>query len=518
MIWIILSIVLTIGLIALGVVNKTAQAQVKRRAQAQAEQQYANAKRRTDDAGELAKLKASLDQQVREAVSGASAIPLPGMVTGVGWLAVVAFLCLGLFNKAFFYADPAYIYHIKTLAGQESSVAGATGYTWYGFGEYKPWKQAMTVLAGAEGGVDTSVSMPPDDIMFLDQVDANAFAMARFQLPTDEDSFLKVVHNYRTPSNLLRSSLIPAFQETLQATASLMTAEEYFSGGRTEFINEFSNQMKNGAYVVKRTETTVKSTKTQKSEADASSPAEQDVFGDGSKTVFKVEKVLENDGVTPKRSPQEFLNYGVQVVETRVTQVKPTSTKFLEQIQLKIKASADRAVAREQKIQEEEQRLLAVARGDRQVAEKQAQMKVEQMTITTTAETKKKQAIIAANLKKEQALIDEETAKINLNIAKINADALVVAKEAEAHGKKVILEADNALEIKVEAWKYGINRMAEAYAKRDVPAYMNISGGETGSANPDSQTQQFMLTMNTLLAKQLDVDLSVKKDANNAKQ
>ena len=57
---------------------------------------------------------------------------------------------------------------------------------------------------------------------------------------------------YRTPENLLRTELIPAFQETLGATAALMSAEDYFQGGKTEFNNEFQRQMENGIYIVRR--------------------------------------------------------------------------------------------------------------------------------------------------------------------------------------------------------------------------------------------------------------------------
>jgi len=96
---------------------------------------------------------------------------------------------------------------------------------------------------------ETSAALPPQNIMFLDQVDANAQATVRFTIPTDKDSFLQLAHEYRNPENLLRTALIPAFKETLQANASLMSAEEYYSGGRTEFNTEFENQMINGIYI-----------------------------------------------------------------------------------------------------------------------------------------------------------------------------------------------------------------------------------------------------------------------------
>jgi regulator of protease activity HflC (stomatin/prohibitin superfamily) len=401
-----------------------------------------------------------------------SAFPIPGFVNlSLIGLAVIL-LFMGAFNQMFFYAEPGYIYHVRTILGQERMVDGV-GYSMHLFGRINAWKKAMTVVAASgqgaglnaevEGAV-ASASLPTQNIMFLDQVDANANATVRYRLPTDEETFLRMAHEYRTPDNLLRVALIPAFQETLQATASLMSAESYYSGGRTEFISEFENQMQNGIYLVRRTEVQAPSSKRQTAEADASNPESQAEFGDQSKTIFEVQKQFGPDG-RPLRKEQKFTSYGISVHEARVTEMRPNA-KFVERMQLKQKASADRAIAREQRIQEEEQRLLAVARGDREVAERQAAMKVEQIARTTQAETEKKQTLIAASRQKEQAEIQRQTSEILLEKAKIDAEAVRVAADAEAYKKAKILNADNALAQKLEA-EIEIQKVwADAYAKR----------------------------------------------------
>jgi regulator of protease activity HflC (stomatin/prohibitin superfamily) len=386
------------------------------------------------------------------------------------------------------------------------------------FGRKNAWKKAMTVLAdnttadgvNAEGEQSVaSASLPPLNIMFLDQVDADAMATVRFRLPTDAETFLRMAHEYRTPENLLRVALIPAFQETLQATGSLMSAEDYYSGGRTEFISEFENQMQQGIYLVKREEIASPSAKKQTSEADASDPENQAEFGDRSKTVFVVRKQYGTDG-QPLRKVQKFTLYGVGVHEARVTEMKPNE-KFVERMQLKQKASADRAIAREQRIQEEEQRLLAVARGDREVAERQAMMKVDQIELTTKAETDKKQTLIAASKQREQAEIQKQTSLVLLDKAKIDAEAVRVAAEAEAYKKEKILMADNALAQKLEA-EIEIQKVwADAYAKRAVPQY--VFGGTDGETptGGDTETTRFMQLMTVDAAKRLAYDRGVSE-------
>ena len=114
-------------------------------------------------------------------------------------------------------------------------------------------------------------------------------------------------------------------------------------------------------------------------------------------------------------------------------------------MRLRQQAAADRTIANEQRIQEEEQRLLAIAKGERELAERQAQAKVRQIDQTTNVETEKQLAITSANKLKEQAEIDRERSVILSEKAKIDAEAVKVAADTDAHAEAAVLEVDNAL-------------------------------------------------------------------------
>lgn len=430
----------------------------------------------------------------------------------------IAFVVLAIVaSNSFFYAEPGYIYHVRTLFGDEKVVT-EVGYKFYPFGRYNAWKRAMTVqaeqtslgdeLSAERDSHKASVNIPPLGIMFLDQVDAHVQATVRFSIPSDIDSFLKLAHEYRSPENLLRTALMPAFKETLQANASLMTAEEFYSGGRTQFNSEFENQMSNGIFLVKREEVTVK-TKATKGSANVALGTQQAQYGEDTKTIFQVKKVLGEDGL-PRRKQQRFSNFGITVVSALVTDMHPNK-KFVERMQLKQKASADRAIAREQRVQEEEQRLLAIARGEREVAERQAQAKVEQIQKTTEAQTDKQLAITSAEKLKAQAAISKETAQINLEKAKIEAETKRTLADAEAYQKRVILQADNALAQKLEA-EIEIQKLwANAFATRKVPTNVFGGGGEVAGApiGSDAEVKAFMQMLTLDAAKQLNYNREV---------
>ncbi len=417
-------------------------------------------------------------------------------------------------SKSIFYAEPGYIYHVRTVTGAEKVVTDV-GYHLFIFGRYNSWKRSMSVqavrgsreaLVTAEKDTsETSASLPPLEIIFLDQVDALAEATIRYSIPTDEEAFLKLAHEYRSPENLLRTALIPAFKETLQSNASLMSAEEYYSGGRTQFNSEFENQMNEGIYLVQRQEMVVSTPKT-KSSANASLIEQQNMNSDEEKTIFVVKKLYDDNGL-PKRKIQKFNNYGITVIDARITDMKPNQ-KFKERMQLKQKASADRAIAREQRIQEEEQRLLAIAKGEREVAERQAEAKVDQIQKTTEAETEKQLAITGATKVREQARIAKETAGINFDTAVITAKTKRTLADAEAYQKRVIIEADNALAQKLDAEIQIQTLWAQAFSKRLVPTNVFGGGGST-PVGSDGEVKAFMQMLTLDAAKRLNYNREV---------
>ena len=436
-----------------------------------------------------------------------------GMVNMAGWgvkvVGVLAFVAT-TFNGMFFYAEPGYKYHVRTITGQESMVSD-TGYNLYLFGRYNAWKNAMSVQASTAGSDSVqaevessqmSASLSPKSLVFLDQVDAFVSATSRFQLPVDEDAFLRLARQYRTPENLLRTELIPAFQETLGATAALMSAEDYFQGGQTEFNNEFLRQMQDGIYLVRRIERTVAVEGDRAGSANAALGEDQEQFGEETKTVFVVEKLLDETG-QPRRKDQSFTQFGISVTSARVTNVDPNA-KFKERMGLRQQAAADRAIAREQRIQEEEQRLLAIAKGEREVAERQAAAKVIQIERTTDAQTEKQLAITAAEREREAARIAKEQAEILLEKARIDAEAVQVAADAAAYEKREILAADNALAQKLDAYVEIQKVWADAFARRQVPS--TIFGSSEGGAGTDSDVTEFLQLMTVQSARSLALD------------
>jgi len=433
--------------------------------------------------------------------------------TVVGVLGVV-FISTGLWFQMMFYAESTYLYHVQTATGQEFAVT-EIGWNRKLWGTVTPWKKAMSVQsAGCNRGEavgDSSARMQPYPVRLLDRVDGKVCATVRFRLPMDKTKFLDMVHEYRTPENFIQTALIPAWKKTVNATSSMMTAEKYYSGGRNEFIYFFEDQMREGIYIVSINERKEDVVQSSKASSNASKGKNQQTgLNDDTKIIFEV-VIEKNENGEIVRNKHRFFEFGVTVVDAVVTDFVPNA-RFVERMGLQQQASADRAIAKEQRQQEEEQRLLAIAKGKREVAQEQYKAQKVQVKLTTDAETTKQLAITKARQKLESAEIDKDTAVVNLARDKTKAKSVKVLSDADKYKRKNAIEADNGLALKLDAIKYIAKVNAEAQGKRRVPNTVIYNGATDGAelgAGNDVSTLLDTQIIKNLNA--LDLNMSIKK-------
>lgn len=428
---------------------------------------------------------------------------------GIG-IAVGALVVVGTFNSIFVYNEAGYQTHIRTIAGDEKVVT-EVGYSTKWFGKATPWKQAQTLqFSIVEPGknsnsVDDGVSVDNYKIVFLGNVDGLVEASTRVRMPQGEQ-FLKIAREYRTPENFLQTAVVPAMKETLQTTASLMTADDYFAGARSEFGASFDDQLRNGQYIVKRKEVQ-QAVPMERQEGDKLvSGAGED--GEQKRTTFVTEKEIDNKG-REVRKPQQFVALGAEVVEARITNILPNEQFRGRMVKVQT-AQADLAVARADRLKEEEAKLLAVARGQRSVEEKRQETLRIQVEQTTNAETRKKLAIIDAEQAEQSAAIAKRTSQELLDKAVIDAKSTKTAADAEAYQKRVVLEADGALQAKLDAYVKAVEATAQGVANAPVPTTV-LGGGSEGGVGRASEITNFMNLQNMQAMKTLGLDMSIKK-------
>ena len=66
--------------------------------------------------------------------------------SSIWYLLLAGAFAVSTFNGIFFYAEPGFKYHVRTITGEEKMVSD-TGYNTYLFGRVFAWKNAMSVQA-----------------------------------------------------------------------------------------------------------------------------------------------------------------------------------------------------------------------------------------------------------------------------------------------------------------------------------------------------------------------------------
>ena len=434
----------------------------------------------------------------------------------VGVPALVAAIGFVSFNGVFFYNEAGFATHVRTIFGEEK-IVDDVGYATKWFGRATPWKKALSVQSVLTEALEIDDSSDNDSlgatieafpIVFLGNVDAKVESSARFRLPSGEQ-FLKIAQEYRNPENFIKTALVPAIKETLQATASLMSADDFYAGARSEFAAEFENQLNDGLYLIKRKEIRGPRGHLPSQTAILQAGTEQGNFGDNNASQFVTEKVMDSKGI-PVRKQQQFRKYGVEVVEARITNVDPNPQYKQRMVKVQ-QALAELAVARQNRLKEEEEKLLVTARGEKEVEARRQETLRDQIERTTQAETEKQLAIINAEREKGRAEIEKQTAELLRDKASITAQATKITADAEAYARKAVIEADGALQPKLDALVQ-INKVwAEAASQAPVPGVMMGGSGNGASASRQDEIGQLMGILATKAARDLSLDMKVKE-------
>ncbi len=432
---------------------------------------------------------------------------------------LVLILAISAFNGILFYNEAGFSTHVRTIFGEEKIVTDV-GYATKWFGRSTPWKQAQTLQGvicqdrdscrGIQEDTDNSGISVNTPIVFLGNVDASVEFSTRFRLPQGEQ-FLKIAQEYRTPENFMNTAIAPAVKETLQSTASLMSADDYFAGARSEFGSEFESQLKNGIYITKRVETQQSTHRVRNQPQELKSGGDLSGVIDDTNTraVVEVKKVTDSEG-KEKRKEQQFRTLGVDVVEARVTNIDPNPQYKQRMVKVQ-QALAELAVARQNRLKEEEEKLLVTARGEKQVEEKRQETLRDQIEQTTKAETEKQLAIINAERQKQSAEIEKDTAQILFDKNKIEASSIKVTADADAYARKVLIESDGGLQKKLDAMVAINKNWADAAAKAPVPSVVMGGSSNGSSTSRQSEFEQMMGILAAKAAKDLTLDMKIKE-------
>lgn len=322
---------------------------------------------------------------------------------------------------------------------------------------------------------DNGIEIGKIDVRFNDATTAKVSGIVQYILPADDKEMILLHNTHRTPQSLVSKRLAPYTKECLQSSAQLMSSEKHYGGGRAQMSQDFLNQLREGVYLLATTERFV-----------------YDSLEKERKRAYETAILLENGA--PKRKISSLKEYGISVADGGITDVD-----YATQVDIKlakiIDAATKSAISKQELMTAQQQALTAKAQGEKELVDIEYATKKDQTKQVVEAQTK----VAVAEQDKLQQRIQAEAAELEARKIKILADA-------DAYKKRTTIQANGALEQKLEAYVETQKAWAEAFSKYSGNVVPQV---QTGGAQGNGAVN-FMELMGIKAAKDLSIDL--KKD------
>ena len=371
--------------------------------------------------------------------------------------------------------------HVKSLPGTYLQ-AGADVYV---------YPNEETFFATTEKDADDDIQGADGfAVEFADASQCTISMTARIRLPSndiDRKSLLEKSYlNYRTIEQKL---VKPTVRAALVLTANMMTAQQSYDEMRQDFFFWAKDQIENAPY---QTET------------------EDRVIVDpitGKETTKKFRIISRDEFGKPLRQMNPLKGTGIEITNFEIKKFAYEG-RVLGQIsrQQEARMAVEQAKADTEKAKQEEER--AEADGKKAVTIARYQEEEIKIKAVTQAQRDSAVALITANQELGVAVLATKSAEQT----KLKE---ILLGQGESERKKLNLAADGALAVKGELYKYGIDRMANAYANRAVPSTYFAGGGGGG---PDNEFAIFQKMVNLQMIETLGLDLTMPKGKQTARK
>jgi len=310
-----------------------------------------------------------------------------------------------------------------------------------------------------------------NSVRFNDGGHGTMIGSVQYELPLAPEALKKIVEKFTTQEGLETSLIKTVVDKSVYMTGPLMSSKESYAEKRNYLISYVEDQIQNGVYkTVSREEKTI------------------DQMTGAEKTVTVVTVVPGANGVPQRQEESAMAEFKIRTFNFSINAL-PYDSAVETQIkdQQKLAMDVQTSIADAKKA---EQRAITVAKNGEADA----------------AEAKWKQEVIKAKAvtEAEQLLA---VAKLNKLTAEQNKLANILDGEGQAEKRRLIMNADGALERKLTAWVEAQKAWADAFAnyKGNVTPQW-VSGGNGGTSNAATD---FMNLMNMKNANDLGLSLKI---------
>lgn len=381
----------------------------------------------------------------------------------IGGIAAVIglFLFLALAGQLFENVDADEIMVVQHPTSGELTWYTSPGIQWQGFGKVTIYRKMS----------DTTLD---SKIQFNDKGTGMMKGQFQLELPLGAEHLSALHMRYGSQEAIERSLVKPTIDKVIYMTGPTMSSEESVASKKTELIRYVTDQIERGVY---RTTQRVSSV--------------VDPISKESRSVVVAEIVLDKDGKPERQEQSALAEFGIRIVNFAPRDIvydDVVSEQFKGQQKITMQVQTAMAQTREA----EQRKLTAEATGKADVAKAQYEKEVEKIKAITEA----RQKLEVANLAAQEA---EQYKKKQ-----------ILEGEGDAAKKRLVMQADGALDRKLEAYVEAQKAWAAAFKEYKGNVVPTIQTG--ASVSGSNGALNFMEIVGAKAARDLALDLeNVKK-------
>lgn len=401
-----------------------------------------------------------------------------GQMLGIGLVVIF----LGAFgigaNSLWENLDAHEIMVVQSPVAGELTVHLDPGVKWQGLGKVTKYpRRASYEFVVSKGGADNSKKL-----RFNDGGHASLSGAVSWEMPLKPDQILEIHKTFGSAEGVEHAAVAKMIDSAVYLAGPLMSSTESSGERRAELVQYINDQAEKGVYVTKVVDKEVVDAITNQKKAVQVTVIERDKEGN------------------PKRQQGSILaEFGIKLLPLSIAELKYDAV-VENQIKQRQEATTQVQIAVAQAKKAEQDALTIAKQGEATAA--QAKWKQETIKAQAVTEAQQKYEVAALAAKEAEQWKREQ----------------ILRGEGEATRKRLVMEADGALQPKLDTTVEIHKVWAEAAAKAAVPSVVMNNGTGAGSAQTNglTQVQQMMEMMTVKAARDLAVDMGIAGKANTA--
>lgn len=356
--------------------------------------------------------------------------------------------------------------------------APGTQLSWWGRVTKYPKREQFWFSAKPDQGASADESLK---IQFNDGAHATISGSISWEMPMDIEHLNKIHAKYGSADAVQKQLIRTVLEKAVYTSGPLMSSTESYAERKNELLADIQDQVEFGVF-----------------ETETIPQRITDPMSGQEKTVNVVRVRL--DKGKPKHAVESPLReFGIQTYNLSVNDIRYPS-EVEKQIAMQQQAIVGVSIAIAEAKKAEQAAITAAKQGEAEAAKAKWAQEVEKATAVTSAEKKR-----------DVSALDVQTA---LNEKR----AAILRGEGEAAARKLVMTADGALDKKLATYEKVNEMYADAikgYNGSWVPSIvMAGGGGGGGGATAGSGATQLVNLLSAKAAKDLSLDLSVPRTAN----